>query len=385
MTDSRIDDKKSQTSGCCQPRLQTIAPVPKSADNRESAFSTAKWIVGKITTAAGDIPIVDTQLRYSDRLASWKARWGIGRMKYRVEPRLYAVGRPTRESPVFVTANYKMSFDRLRAELGGIDGWILVLDTKGINVWCAAGKGTFGTDEIVRRVEAVGLKEVVSHRRLIVPQLGATGVSAHLVQQRSGFHVTYGPIRAREIRTYLRSGMKATPEMRQVTFTFPERLVLIPVDIVGNLRYGILAAAIFFLLSGFGPGIYSFDRVIRYGFANAVIPPLAAVAGAILPAALLPWLPGRAFSTKGAWAGIVPMIGLALLAWQHPHLFRNRFDVIGWLFLIPAATSFIGMNFTGSSTYTSLSGVKREMRIAIPAQISCAAVGLGLWFVGLFG
>jgi CO dehydrogenase/acetyl-CoA synthase gamma subunit (corrinoid Fe-S protein) len=75
-------------------------------------------------------------------------RWGIGRHRYRIEPGLYAVGTPGSDSPVLVTANYKMSFDALRRELGGLDAWILVLETDGINVWCAAGKGTFGTEEV---------------------------------------------------------------------------------------------------------------------------------------------------------------------------------------------------------------------------------------------
>ena len=70
-------------------------------------------------------------------------------MRYKVDPGLYAVGRPTVESPVLVSANYKLSFDRLRSQLTGLDAWMLVLDTHGVNVWCSAGKGTFGTDEIV--------------------------------------------------------------------------------------------------------------------------------------------------------------------------------------------------------------------------------------------
>jgi hypothetical protein len=39
-------------------------------------------------------------------------------------------------------------------------------DTKGINVWCAAWKGTFGTEELIRRIETSGLAAVVSHRTL---------------------------------------------------------------------------------------------------------------------------------------------------------------------------------------------------------------------------
>lgn len=146
-----------------------------------------------VTHIGRQSPQVSTVLYWADRLGHWKARWGIGRMKYVVEPGLYAIGNPDGNSPVFVSANYKMSFDRLRSQLDGRDGWILVLDTKGINVWCAAGKGTFGTDELVKRIEAVKLDRIVNHRTLIVPQLGATGVSAHEVKQQSDFRVVYGP------------------------------------------------------------------------------------------------------------------------------------------------------------------------------------------------
>jgi acetyl-CoA decarbonylase/synthase complex subunit gamma len=38
------------------------------------------------------------------------------------------------------------------------------------------------------------------------------------------------------------------------------------------------------------------------------------------------------------------------------------------------------MNFTGASTYTSLSGVKREMRWALPLEIAAGIIGLCLWF-----
>jgi acetyl-CoA decarbonylase/synthase complex subunit gamma len=37
------------------------------------------------------------------------------------------------------------------------------------------------------------------------------------------------------------------------------------------------------------------------------------------------------------------------------------------------------MNFTGASTYTSLSGVRKEMRWALPMEIGAGIVGLGLW------
>jgi CO dehydrogenase/acetyl-CoA synthase gamma subunit (corrinoid Fe-S protein) len=92
------------------------------------------------------VPQVGTKLTRADRLGTWKARWDIGRMDYLVPPGLYAVGNPTPADPVLVTANYKMSYDIVRSVLEGRNVWLLVLETYGINVWCAAGKGTFGTE-----------------------------------------------------------------------------------------------------------------------------------------------------------------------------------------------------------------------------------------------
>jgi hypothetical protein len=129
-----------------------------------------------------------------------------------------------------------MTFDVLRKELGGQNAWILVLETEGINVWCAAGKGTFGTEEVARRVKTTRLAEVVNHRSLILPQLGAPGVAVHRVREECRFSVVYGPVRAQDIPRFLSEGMKTTPEMRRVTFPVSERLALTPVELVGFLK-----------------------------------------------------------------------------------------------------------------------------------------------------
>src|SRR4030066_353544 len=94
----------------------------------------------------------NTILSFRDIFNGWKVRWGINRMDYKVNPGLYRIGNPCNSAPVLVTANYKLTFDSLRKELTGMDVWILVIDTKGVNVWCAAGKGTFGTEELIHRI-----------------------------------------------------------------------------------------------------------------------------------------------------------------------------------------------------------------------------------------
>ena len=277
-------------------------------------------------------------------------------MNYKVEPGLYALGDPDRSSPVLVSANYKLTFDALRKELDGLDCWLLILDTKGVNVWCAAGKGTFGTDELVNRIEESALGEIVAHRRLIVPQLGAVGVSAHEVQKRSGFSVLYGPVRAQDIKAYIASGCKATDEMRTVNFTLLDRLVLTPVELVGAAKKSLTVFGVLFLLNLIAARPFGSADFIAY--AGAVI------TGTVLTPVLLPVIPGRAFAWKG-W--LLGLLWTSYIIWFNGWLDRENWMLAaGYLLMLPSISAFLAMNFTGSSTYTSFSGVAKEMRTAIP-------------------
>jgi acetyl-CoA decarbonylase/synthase complex subunit gamma len=342
----------------------------------------AAWLEGTVSTSGGDVPRISTRLRAADRFGLVARRFGMGRSGYTVPPGLYAVGSPTPDSIVLVSANYKMSFDRLRMELGGIDAWILVLDTRGINVWCAAGKGTFGTEELIGRVRATELQFVVRHRTLIVPQLGGPGVCAHAVKKGCGFRVVYGPVRAADLPRFLALGMKADPEMRRVRFNLADRAAVIPVELMLGGWMALLLAMAFFGLSGLGVDGYSWDRAVWSGPASAGLILAAFLAGAVATPLLLPWLPGRPFALKGALAGLLAVLAMWGLCGPLP---GGPLALPAWFLLAGALSSFVAMNFTGASTYTSLSGVMREMRLAVPAQAAAAAVGLGLWLVSLFG
>jgi hypothetical protein len=376
--------RKKEGAGCCGGSGASHVCQPPVIKPKNLGCLDTSWSDGVITTVAGDVPRVRTTLNTEDRFGTIKARWGVGRMHYVVMPGLYAAGNPGSESPVLVTANYKLSFDHLRKVLTGRDAWILVLDTKGINVWCAAGKKTFGTEELVRRVQAVGLDRIVSHRKLILPQLGASGVIAHLVRQQCGFRVIYGPVHAKDLPTFLEAGLKATPEMRRVTFNLKDRAVLVPVEVMMGSKYILLAAAALILLSGVNSHGYSLETVRNTGLLSAALVLVAFLGGAVFGPLLLPWLPGRAFSLKGGILGLVlfgilAACGLATTMASHPII-----HTLCWMLVMPALASFTVMNFTGTSTFTSLSGVLKEMKIALPFQISGAAIGLGLWIVGLF-
>jgi len=330
----------------------------------------------EITSRELKINPISAELTFRDMLGTWKARWGIGRMNFIVEPGLYSLGKPDNNSPVLVSANYKMSFDSLRKELKGMDAWILVLDTKGINVWCAAGKGTFGTQELLNRMAIVHLEKVVSHRTVIVPQLGAPGISAHVIAKFSGFKVVYGPVRAKDIKEFIKSDMKATKEMRTVKFSAYDRLVLTPVELVSTFKISLMIFGVLFLLNllGLGP----FGLVDFYAYVGAV------VVGCVLTPVLLPWIPGRAFAWKGWLLGFIWAIVVNILnGWTAVPQY-SILKALGYLFLLPSISSFLAMNFTGSSTFTSFSGVLKEMRKAVPAIIISTVLGIVLILVNSF-
>lgn len=337
------------------------------------------FVKGSWKTPSGPVPKIDSYLSSADRWGTIKARWTLGRMNYTVDPGLYALGEPDETSEVLVTANYKMSFDHLRQSLAHRHLWILVLDTNGINVWCAAGKGTFGTQELENRLATTDISKIVSHRRLILPQLSAPGVSAHEIKKQTGFKVIYGPIQASDLLAFLDDGLKATPSMRRKAFPIRERIVLIPVELVGAFKWlvGIIFALLIFQgivgSDGFWTNINSGGLLIVLALLSAL------VAGAVLTPMLLPWLPGRPFSLKGTIAGLFSIVILLLFLKPSLLSWMDRIEVLAWLFMVPAMAAFLAMNFTGASTYTSLSGVKREMKFAVPLEISFGAMGLILW------
>lgn len=338
--------------------IQKTCCCTSSGSCKEEAGKAESWIIGFQKTSNGSVPLVSSCLTRKDRLGSWKARWGFNRMHYRVQPGLYGIGNPTPDSEVFVTANYKMSFDKLRKELDHINGWILILDTKGINVWCAAGKGTFGTEELINRIHKVQISQIVRHKRLILPQLGAVGVAAHVVKKATGFSVIYGPVEARNIRPFLKNRLKADRKMRQIPFNLKHRLALIPMEFIPALKF--LPVFLIFIV------IVQLIKTkeVTMGLFLDLLPFFGAlIVGSILFQILLPWLPSRSFSLKGWLLGMtftLMFVVLFNIPWQRQ---------IAYFLLLPTISSYLALNFTGSTTFTSQSGVKKELSFSIPLYL----------------
>ena len=171
---------------------------------------------------------------------------------YPVPPGLMLIGNPDRDSPVLITANYELTVRRVARDLAGVDAYLLVAPTGGINVWCAAGDGHFSIDSIVSILKTSRIAKRVRHRRLILPELCGNGISMFEVRKRTGWTAVFGPARAADVPEYLRSGRKKTQEMLRVTFTSVERLEM-ALAMWGSLtlRYSLFPLVIFGLATTF--------------------------------------------------------------------------------------------------------------------------------------
>lgn len=358
--------KESMKEGtCCGPgtgigersKPSTASPCTCAAGGSPADQNTC-CASAPMAKEPSQIRTTTSEIALSNRFDHILARWGVNRMGHTVEPGLYRLGSPTPDSEVFVSANYTLSFDALRSALAGRDAYILVLDTKGINVWCAAGKGTFGSEELGRRIGLTGLANVVRHRRLILPQLSAPGVSWPEVIRRTGFLVEYGPVRARDLPGYLAT-RRATPAMRRVEFPLRDRVVLIPVELVMALRFMLVP-------------VLALGLLWSWVIAAELI--LAVLAGTVLFPVLLPILPTKDFSTKGLILGFLVMIPPAILGAGALAPFQPAAAAVA-LLVFPPLTAYLALNFTGSTPFTSRTGVKKEIFRYVPVMAALAASG----------
>jgi acetyl-CoA decarbonylase/synthase complex subunit gamma len=170
--------------------------------------------------------------------------------------------------------------------------------------------------------------------------------------------------------------------MRKVTFIALERLVLAPLEFIMGLKKVLLIIILFVLASGINGFGYSFERLSFEGWVAFAIIFSAFVAGVFLSALLLPYLPGRSFSFRGAYLGFVFVAFPSFLGMSHSAFNGSYWNFLTWWLLIPVIVSFLCQQFTGCSTFTSLSGVELELRFALPVQALAFCFSLVLWVAG---
>ncbi len=153
---------------------------------------------------------------------------------------LVKIGNPGRNSPVLLTCNFRLTVERVKRALEGIDTYLLVANSRGHNVWCAATGGLLTNHDVVSILKTSGIEDLVDHRHVILPQLAATGIDGKVIHKKAGWRVIWGPVYAAAIPAFVSGGLEKTVEMRTVSFPWPQRLEMavawaFPISLVGAL------------------------------------------------------------------------------------------------------------------------------------------------------
>ena len=251
----------------------------------------------------------------------------------KLRPGLYSIGEPDPHAPVLVTGNFDLTVRRLvRAIDGKVDAWLLVVDTAGINVWCAAGGGFFTTEKVTAAMRISRIDRVVSHHSLILPQLAASGIDGWKLRKQTGWGVHWGPVEANDLPAYLEAGRKKDARMRQIAFPLRARLEMVTVTL-SFYALMILLPVLIFWRSLFWPVSLS---LVGLAYFYAVVHP---------------WLPGRDGLEKA-----IPLTLFALGGFWVYLLFGVSFQpgmIFGW-----------GVGLAGLSVFTAaeLQGMSPHMR-----------------------
>jgi NAD-dependent dihydropyrimidine dehydrogenase PreA subunit len=137
---------------------------------------------------------------------------------------LKKIGNPDKNSPVFLTCNYHLTVERVKRALKGLDAYLLVANSRGINVWCAATGGHLTNHDVISVLKTSGIEDRVKHRNVILPQLAATGIETTVLQQKTGWKIIWGPVYAQDIPAFAKHNFQKIPGMRDVKFPLMQRI-----------------------------------------------------------------------------------------------------------------------------------------------------------------
>ena len=291
-----------------------------------------------------------------------------------IESGLYIYGNPTDQSPVLVTANYQLTVRRVGSALQEQDVYLLVADAMGENVWCAARGDKFSTNEVVEVIKATRIGELVSHRRLILPQLAAGGIDHREVRDTIGWKARFGPVYAKDIPQYLQTGKK-TEKQRTISFDLRERLEM------AFQQSFFLSKFLFFWL--FVVGLLG--RIILPNFdlfeIFILLLPILWLSYIVF-ALFFPLFPTKSFLKRSILYGVL----LAFLLSTFGGLWNPQVTIINvsqWFVIGFALGHFLGMDYSGASPISKPTEIDEEYPTMIILLGASLVILLALTIVGL--
>ena len=123
-----------------------------------------------------------------------------------VEPKVYAIGEPKADSPVFVTTNFSLTYFIVSGEIenSGISAWLVVPECEGMSVLTAWAAGKFSGASIGKFIREIGLEKDITRRDLVIPGYVAQ-ISGELEESLPGWRVLVGPQEAGDLESFIKT------------------------------------------------------------------------------------------------------------------------------------------------------------------------------------
>jgi hypothetical protein len=283
--------------------------------------------------------------------------WAYGfKRSYVVEPGLYHLGpRYDRKAPLLVTANYHLTVFLIARRARRHGARLLVIDTDGINVWCAAGKGRFSNARIQEQLDRYDRSLLTDGKwlPLILPKFGFSGVDLRRLRDER-IRPIVGPLYAKHLDSYLANPPYRDRDADRVVFGLQMRLFSWLPGWFQFVFYGLAIAGLWIAV----------ERPVDPTGPAAVVG-LSAFLGTAYPV-LFPWLPGTRFGVKGLWLGAFTSLGLgALTAAQ----LMGHGQLIAASLYALAMALFVGLSYTGNSAVSNYTLVRQEIARFLPLNL----------------
>lgn len=125
-----------------------------------------------------------------------------------VEPKLYEVGTPDENSPVFITTNFSLSFFCVQGDIESarISAYILPVDTDGVSVLTGWAAGKFTPEKIAQMLQETNMADRVKHKTIIIP--GGIATLSNKLEEISGWKVIVGPLDSAGIPGFIKQILK---------------------------------------------------------------------------------------------------------------------------------------------------------------------------------
>jgi len=243
-----------------------------------------------------------------------------------VEPGLRKIGKPGKDSPVFVTCNFHLTVRRVEKALSSMDVWLLVAPSKGINVWCAACGGELTAPSVMSVLKTSRISDKLSQRHLILPQFSAPGVDIRVLKKETGFNAVFGPAYAKDIPEYMKKNGEKTQDMCLAKYNLCFRLEML---LSMNTIIWAIIVGIMFLIH---PAWLLKFSLLFWG------------AGIALYAGY-PWLPSNSGWLKGLILSLLIIVVISLGGFSSG--IGAMFEHWGWMIVTVVVCLWLGFDLRG--------------------------------------